>query len=81
MDYYIKHNGSSLSRIFILLNKLDEQLWCENQMTRDLSYNKDLHSHNDNVCRRFLPGKDANLEILSILAADLQRLLSERYVT
>ena len=50
-------------------------------MTQDLSYNKDLHSHNDNVRRRFLPGKDANLEILSILAADLRRLLLERYVT
>ena len=81
MDYYIKHNRSALSGIFISPDKLDEQLWCEIQMTRDLSYNKDLHSHNDNVRRRFLPEKDANLEILSILVADLRRLLSERYVT
>lgn len=79
MDYYIKHNRSALSGIFISPDKLDEQLWCEDQMTRDLSYNKD--SHNDNVRRRFLPEKDANLEILSILVADLRRLLSERYVT
>lgn len=50
-----------LSRPTSSMSNFDTGIKCAGRLLRD---NNDLHSHNDNAItrRRFLPGKDANLE-------------------